>query len=343
MFVPFSEYVSDTKQMVALVKFLKKGSASVASIIAHADLIQSALGQTGLDSCSANKLADISCEQVVSSGTSSWNELLPMIFTAVLVIATGLAFYRWLNRDNGQQNDEGDNEAVESHEAKVSDSDFWMELRHFDEDPLAHDEADGGDPDGFGRHQPNFEDWHMNNEFALLMVMQKFFTEMNTLGRITAWQTMWQLKQLFKVGVLQEQRGIMYAGLKPMNGKYTAFLDDDTFRAVFEPPGTYQEDFGELTRYLTRRYLSSHGFEGESYYKEILEFLLRDLDLEDLEQRQLQIDRDNDPSRHAEAEMVAARERAIATLEMEISAAHENNDLERAQWLQDRFDLLYVL
>ena len=147
-------------------------------------MIQSALGQTGLDICSANKLADISCEQVVSSGTSSWSELLPMIFTAVLVIATGFAFYRWLNRDNGQQNDEGDNEAVASHEAKVarynrcgrsevSDPDFWMELRHFDEDPLAHGEAGGGDPDGFGRHQPNFEDWHMNHEIALLMVMQE--------------------------------------------------------------------------------------------------------------------------------------------------------------------------
>ena len=180
----------------------------------------------------------------------------------------------------------------------------------------------------------------MKYEIALLMVIQKFFTEMNTMGRITAWQRMWQ-RQLFKVGVLEEQRGIIYAGLKSMNGNYTAFLDDDTFRAVYEPRGTYQEDFGELARYLTRRYLSSHGFEGESYYKEILDFL-RDLDLEDLEQRQLQIDRYNDPSRHAEAEMVAARERAIATLEMEISAAHENNDLKRA-WLQDRFDFLSVL
>ena len=64
-----------------------------------------------------------------------------------------------------------------------------------------------------------------------------------------------------------------------------------------------------------------------------MEFL-RDLDLEDLEQRQLQIDRDNDPSRHAEAEVVAARETAIAALEMEISAAHKNNDFERAQWLR---------
>ena len=43
----------------------------------------------------------------------------------------------------------------------------------FDEGPLAHGEAGGGDPDGFGRHQPNFEDWHMNHEIALLMVMQK--------------------------------------------------------------------------------------------------------------------------------------------------------------------------
>jgi len=43
-----------------------------------------------------------------------------MIFTAVLVIATSFAFYKWLNRDNGQQNDEDDNVAVESHEAKVA-------------------------------------------------------------------------------------------------------------------------------------------------------------------------------------------------------------------------------
>ena len=99
---------------------------------------------------------------------------------------------------------------------------------------------------------------------------------------------------------------------------------------------------GELVRFLTRRYLSSHDFERESMYKEMLEFL-RDLDLDDLEQRQLQIDRNNDPSGPALDEMVSARERAIATLEAEISAAHENNDLERAQWLQDRFDFLYVL
>ena len=49
---------------------------------------------------------------------------------------------------------------------EVSDPDFWMEVRHFDEDPLVHDEADGGNPVGFGRHYPNCEDWHMNHEIA---------------------------------------------------------------------------------------------------------------------------------------------------------------------------------
>ena len=83
---------------------------------------------------------------------------------------------------------------------------------------------------------------------------------------------------------------------------------------------------GELVRFLTRRYLSSHDFEGESMYKEMLEFL-RDLDLDDLEQRQLQIDRNNDPSGPALDEMVSARERAIATLEAEISAAHDRRSI----------------
>ena len=45
--------------------------------------------------------------------------------------------------------------------------------------------------------------------------------------------------------------------------------------------------------------------------KELLEFL-RDLDLDDVEQRQLQIDRNNDPSGPALEEMQEARTRAIA-------------------------------
>ena len=71
------------------------------------------------------------------------------------------------------------------------------------------------------------------------MVMQKVFTEMNTLGRIKSWKTMWQLKQLFKVGVLEEQRCLLYNGLKSLHGDYTAFLDDETFRAVYEPRGPW--------------------------------------------------------------------------------------------------------
>ena len=353
MFVPFNEEVSQVKQTAAMIRTLKKGSATVASIIAHASLIQSALGHTAMESCSATNPADDSCLQTISDSTSSWSELLPMMIVTLVVLATGFAFYRWLNRGNADQNDEGDDIATESHEAKVarynhcgisevSDPDFWMELRHFENDPLADDEADGGSPVGFSTGQDGFENWHMNHEIALLLVMQKFFTEMNTLGRIKAWQAMWQLKQLLKVGVLGERRGLIYAGLKSLKGDYTAFLDDDTFRAVYEARGTYQEDFADLTRCLTRRYILSHGFDGESYYKELLEFL-RDLDLEDLEQRQLQIDRDNDPSRQAEADLVAARNSALASLEHQITLAYENNDLERVHWLQDNFDHLYLL
>ena len=116
--------------------------------------------------------------------------------------------------------------------SEVSDPDFWTEVRHFDDDPLRRAEVDGCDLD-YGRRNPSFADWRKNSEVALLMVMQKFFTEMNTLGRIKAWQSMWQLKQLFKVGVLEEQRGLLHMGLQSLNGDYTANLDDNTFRAVY--------------------------------------------------------------------------------------------------------------
>ena len=63
------------------------------------------------------------------------------------MLATGFAFYKWLSRDRGPPI-EDENELSESHENKVapynrcgmsevSDPDFWMEVRHLDEDPLA--------------------------------------------------------------------------------------------------------------------------------------------------------------------------------------------------------------
>ena len=202
-----------------------------------------------------------------------------MIFATVFVLATGFVFWKRLRRD---RNPPLEDEPSESHEDKVarynqcglsevSDPDFWMEVRHFDEDPLKRDEVDGDDLD-YGRHNRSFVDWHKNSEVALLMVMQKFFSEMNTLGRIQSWQAMWQLKQLFKVGVMEEQRCLLYMGLHSLNGDYTAYLDDNTFKAVYEPPGTYKNDFGELVRFLTRRYFASHGFEGERCIKSFWSF-----------------------------------------------------------------------
>ena len=129
----------------------------------------------------------------------------------------------------------------------------------------------------------------MNHEVALLMVMQKFFNEMRGLGRITSWRVMWQLKQLLKVGVIGEGRGLVYSGLKSLHGDYTGYLDDETHRAVYELRTTYHEDMADLTRCLTRRYLTCHGFEGETQYRDLLE-ILRCLNFEALEEAQLQID-----------------------------------------------------
>ena len=251
--------------MVALVKSLKKNSGTVASIIAHASLIQSALGQRAMDICGANNSDDISCQQVAEKSFNSWSGLLLMMFTTLLVIAAGFAFYKWRNRGWQQKLDDDTevNETSESHAARVaryndcslseaSDPDLWMQTRHFQGDPLAHDECDGPG------NQTGFEDWSMNHEVALLMVMQKFFNGMRGLGRITSWRVMGQLKQLLKVGVIGERRGLIYSGLKSLHGDYTGYLDDDTHRAVYEPRTTNQEDMADLTRCLTRRYLTSH-------------------------------------------------------------------------------------
>ena len=80
----------------------------------------------------------------------------------------------WTNRE--QPNDKGDSKAIESHQAKVARynrckcqrlvtrisgiSTFWWR------------------PTGLwwrGRHHPNFEDWHMNHEIALLIVTKIVF------------------------------------------------------------------------------------------------------------------------------------------------------------------------
>ena len=100
------------------MKSLKKNSGTVASITAHASLIQSALGQRAMDVCSANSSSDdISCQRVVETSFNSWSDLLLMMFTTVLVIAAGLAFYKWCNRGRQQQleDDAEVNETSESH------------------------------------------------------------------------------------------------------------------------------------------------------------------------------------------------------------------------------------
>ena len=307
-----------------------------------------------MDICSASNSVDISCQQVVEKSFNSWSGLLLMMFTTLLVIAAGFALYKWRNRGVQQLDDGEVDETSDSHAARVaryngcslseaSDPDLWMQTRHFQGEPLDHDESD--EPE----NHVGFEDWSMNQEVALLMVMQKIFNEMRGLGRITSWRVMWQLKQLLKVGVIGETRGLLYSGLKSLHGDYTGYLGDDTYRAVYEPRMTYQEDMADLTRCLTRHYFASHGFDGETLYRELLGFL-RDLDFETLEEAQLQIDRDNDPSTRLLENMQRARECAINTLHDQLKLALENNDMDRYHQLERSnllistlYDVLVVL
>ena len=106
---------------------------------------------------------------------------------------------------------------------------------------------------------------------------------------------MWQLKQLLKFGILQDRRDLVYNGLKSLAVDVTSNLDEEVWRAVYEPRISYVEDFGDLTRALCQRYFVVHGFEGENLYRDVLA-VIRDSDVTSLEAAQLQKDRDNNPT-----------------------------------------------
>ena len=79
-----------------------------------------------------------------------------------------------------------------------------------------------------------------------------------------------------KVGILQEKRDLVFNGLKSLAGDVTSNLDEEVWRAVYEPRDSYLEDFGDLARTLCQRYFVVHGFEGEHLYHDVL-VAIRDL------------------------------------------------------------------
>ncbi len=105
-FTPFSEHVFERKQVVALLKSLEKKSGVVASIIADASLIQSALGQRAMDdSCTTDNLIQESSDE----WSISWWTMFVVAFT-LLVGAGGYAFYRWHNRAPPEADDDAGEE-----------------------------------------------------------------------------------------------------------------------------------------------------------------------------------------------------------------------------------------
>jgi len=72
-----------------------------------------------------------------------------------------------------------------------SNSDVQMEVRHFDKDLLAKNDADVCNLDNFG--STKFRRLAQNYEIALLIVMKKLFSEMSAEHQILANE----LKELF--------------------------------------------------------------------------------------------------------------------------------------------------
>ena len=119
---------------------------------------------------------------------------------------------------------------------------------------------------------------------------------------------------------LFKKKSLLQIGLQSLYSYCIACLDN-TFKAVYEPRG----HAGEVVRFLTcLRMILKEKVCIKRCWNSFETWIF-----DDLEQRQLQIDRNSDSSGPALEEMNAARERAIASLEEEISAAQENNDLER--------------
>ena len=252
-----------------------------------------------------------------------------------MVGAGGYTLYRWYNKvlpeaddiDGGEEDPETKRRRYQSLRLEeASEPDDWMQVHHFDgDDPENEDEADVQ----VDTTMVSFETLSGNVEVALLMTLQKFLGEIHSYGQIAAWTAVWQLKQLLKVCILQTRPDLVYNGLKSLKGSVTSSLDEEVWRAIYEPRISYKEDFGDLARVLCQRYFVVHGFEGEDLYHDVL-VVIRDLDLAALEEAQLQRGRDNDPTTRLELDLQRARESAMRTLENEIELALENNDMERA-------------
>ena len=124
--------------------------------------------------------------------------------------------------------------------SECSDPDFWQTINY------------GGDT------KVKFEQLHENVEVALLMTLEILVDNFNELGTGGPWHCIHQLKMIYKRAVLEGKTQLAYDALLSLRGNLCGFLPAGILQQIYEPKTSYRDDYGELVRILTNRYLSEH-------------------------------------------------------------------------------------
>ena len=198
--------------------------------------------------------------------------------------------------------------------SECSDPDFWQTINY------------GGD------NKVKFEQLHENVEVALLMTLEILVDNFNELGTGGSWHCIHQLKMIYKGAVLEGKTQLAYDALLSLRGNLCGFLPARILQQIYEPKTSYRDDYGELVRILTNRYVSEHDHEGEDHMKRLL-VTFRDLNWSDLMDIQQLVD---DGTERAIIDMRVSRNSAIRVYEQRRQAALDSgnyDEVDALEWL----------
>ena len=184
-----------------------------------------------------------------------------------------------------------------------------------------------------------FEKLHENVEVALLMTLEILVDNFNELGTGGSWHCIHQLKMIYKGAVLQGKTQLAYDALLSLRGNLCGFLPAGILPQIYEPKTSYRDDYGELVRILTDRYVSEHDHEGEEHMKRLL-VTFRDLNWSDLMDIQQLIDAGTE---RALIDMRVTRNSATRVYEQRRQAALDNGNYDEVDALERNFEWLHYI
>ena len=205
--------------------------------------------------------------------------------------------------------------------SECSHPDFWQTINY------------GGDT------KVKFEQLHENVEVALLMTLEILAQNFNELGTGGSWHCIHQLKMIYKGAVLEGKTQLAYDALLSLCGNSCGFLPARILQQIYEPKTSYRDDYGELVRILTNRYLTEHDHEGKDHMKRLL-VTFRDLDWSDLMDIQQLVD---DGTERAIIDMRISRNSAIRVYEQRRQAALDSGNFDEVDALERNCEWLHYM